>query len=75
MAANAELAAAYILKELFRWVFKAKTRKAGEKRLGRWEEKARASGIPELGAVLKTIARRREGILNFLRVPSGERNG
>ena len=65
MAANAELAAAYILKELFRWVFKAKTRKAGEKRLLRWEDKARTSGIPELKQVLKTIAHRREGIMNF----------
>jgi len=65
MAVNAELAAAYILKEEFRWAFRAKTRTAGEKRLLRWEEKARESGIPELLAVLKTIERRREGIMNF----------
>jgi transposase len=65
METNAELAAAYILKEEFRWAFKATTRTAGEKRLGRWEEKARASGIPELLDVLKTIGRRREGIMNF----------
>lgn len=65
MATNAELAAAYILKEEFRWAFKAKTRTAGEKRLLRWEEKARESGIPELLDVLGTIKRRREGIMNF----------
>lgn len=65
MAANAELSAAYILKEAFRWAFKAKTRVAGEKRLLRWEEKAAESGIPELMDVLKTIERRREGIMNF----------
>lgn len=65
METNAELAAAYILKEEFRWAFRAKTRTAGEKRLGRWEEKARESGIPELAQVLKTIEHRREGIMNF----------
>ena len=65
MATNAELAAGYILKEEFRWAFKAHTRAAGEKRLLRWEEKARESGIPELLAVLKTIERRRDGIMNF----------
>lgn len=65
MAVNAELAAAYILKEEFRWAFKAKNRTAGEKRLLRWEEKAAESGIPELRDVLKTIERRREGIMNF----------
>ena len=65
MAANAELSAAYILKEAFRWAFKAKTRTVGEKRLLRWEEKAAESGIPELRDVLKTIERRREGIMNF----------
>ena len=42
-----------------------RTRTAGEKRLGRWEEKVRASGIRELLDVLKTIGRRREGIMNF----------
>lgn len=65
METNAELAMAYILKEEFRWAFKATTRTAGEKRLGRWETKARESGIPEILAVLKTIERRREGIMNF----------
>ena len=65
METNAELAAAYILKEEFRWAFKATTRTAGEGRLGRWEEKVRASGIPELLDVLKTLERRREGIMNF----------
>lgn len=65
MATNAELAAGYILKEEFRWAFKAKTRTAGEKRLSKWEEKARESGIPELLDVLGTIGRRREGIMNF----------
>jgi transposase len=65
MEVNAELAAAYILKEDFRWAFKAKTRRAGEKRLFRWEEKALESGIPEMKDVLKTIERRREGIMNF----------
>ena len=65
METNAELAMAYLLKEEFRWAFKAKTRAAGEKRLLRWEEKARESCIPELAQVLKTIGRRREGIMNF----------
>jgi transposase len=65
MQINAELAAAYILKEEFRWAFQAHTRTAGEKRLFRWEEKARESAIPELLDVLKTIERRREGIMNF----------
>lgn len=65
MEINVELAAAYILKEEFRWAFKAHTRTAGEKRLLRWEEKARESGIPELLDVLKTIERRRQGIMNF----------
>jgi transposase len=65
MEANAELAAAYILKEEFRWAFWATTRSAGEKRLARWEKKVRESEIPELLAVLKTIERRREGIMNF----------
>lgn len=65
MQMNAELAAAYILKEEFRWVFKAKTRAAGEKRMLRWEEKVRQSGTPELLQVLKTIQHRREGIMNF----------
>jgi len=65
MEVNAELAAAYILKESFRWTFKAKTRETGEKRLLRWEEKALESGIPEMKDVLKTIERRREGIMNF----------
>ena len=65
MATNAELAAAYILKEEFRWVFKAQTRTAGEGRLLRWEEKVRESGIPELLKALKTIGRRRKGIMNF----------
>jgi transposase len=65
METNAELSAGYILKEEFRWVFKAKTRTAGEKRLLKWEEKARESGIPELLEVLKTIGRRREGIMNY----------
>lgn len=65
METNAELAAAYILKEEFRWAFKAKSRAAGEKRLLRWEEKVRQSGIPELLKVLETIGRRREGIMNF----------
>ena len=65
METNAELAAAYILKEEFRWAFKAKTRTAGEKRLWRWEEKTRESGIPELAQALKTIEHRRDGIMNF----------
>jgi len=65
MEMNAELAAAYILKEDFRWAFKAKARKAGEKRLGRWEGRARESGIPEFQKILQTIKRRREGIMNF----------
>ena len=65
MAVNVELTAAYILKEDFRWAFKAKTRTVGEKRLLRWEEKAAESGIPELMDVLKMIERRREGIMNF----------
>jgi transposase len=65
MEANAELAEAYILKEEFRWVFTARTRKAGEKRLLKWEDKVRESGIPELLDVLKTIDRRREGIMNY----------
>lgn len=65
MAVNAELSAAYILKEAFRWAFKATTRNAGEKRLGRWEAKALESGIPEFRTILKTIKRRREGIMNF----------
>lgn len=77
METNAELAAAYILKEEFRWAFKATTRTAGEKRLGRWEDKARESGIPELLAVLKTVERRREGIMNFFeyRVANGMAEG
>lgn len=65
MEMNKELAEAYILKEDFRWAFKATTRMAGEKRLGRWETKARESEIPEILDVLKTIERRREGIMNF----------
>ena len=77
METNAELAAAYILKEEFRWAFRATTRPAGEKRLGRWEDKARESGIPELLAVLKTVERRREGIMNFFeyRVANGMAEG
>jgi transposase len=65
MEVNKELAQAYILKEDFRWAFKAATRAAGEKRLGGWEAKARECGIPEIQAVLKTIEHRREGIMNF----------
>lgn len=65
MEINKELAEAYILKEDFRWAFKAATRATGEKRLGGWETKARESGIPEILGVLKTIERRREGIMNF----------
>jgi transposase len=65
MAVNVELTAAYLLKEDFRWAFKAKTRTVGEKRRLRWEEKAAESGIPELMDVLKMIERRREGIMNF----------
>jgi transposase len=65
MATNAELAAAYILKEAFRWVFKAQTRTAGEKRLLRWGIQVRESGIQELRKALKTIDRRREGIMNY----------
>jgi len=65
MESNAELAAAYILKEEFRWVFKARRKDIGEKRLLKWEEKAKESGIQELAEVLKTIHRRREGIMNY----------
>jgi transposase len=65
MLVNVELAAAYILKEEFRWVFDATTKASGEKRLLKWEEKVIESGIPELKDVLKTIERRREGIMNF----------
>jgi len=65
MATNAELAAAYLLKEEFRFVFKARTRSEGTKRLLRWENKARESGMPEFVSVLGTIERRREGILNY----------
>jgi transposase len=64
MEINKELAEAF-LKEDFRWAFKAATRTAREKRLGGWETKARESRIPEILAVLKTIERRREGIMNF----------
>ena len=65
MATNAELAAAYLLKEEFRYVFKARTRTEGTRRLLRWEDKARESGMPEFASVLGTIERRREGILNY----------
>lgn len=65
MSVNAELAAAYILKEEFRWVFKATTPAAGKKRMLKWEEKVIESKIPELMDVLKTIERRRDGIMNF----------
>jgi transposase len=65
MEVNKELAEAYILKEDFRWAFKASTRTAGEQRLGGWEAKARECGIPEILGVLTTIERRREGIMNF----------
>lgn len=65
MAVNSELAAAYILKEEFRWVFTAKNRASGERRLTKWKKQATESGIPELIAVVKTIERRREGVMNF----------
>jgi len=67
LALNTDLTAGHILKEGFRYVFRASDMKEGRKRLKAWEAQVRESGVPELLDVLKTIERRRKGIENFFR--------
>jgi transposase len=65
--ANTDLTKGYLLKEAFRDVFRATTMATARARMKVWERQVRESGVPELVAVLKTIARRRRGIENFFR--------
>jgi len=77
LAANTDLTAGYILKEAFRDVFNASTRRDGRRRLKAWEAQVRESNVPELLKVLKTIDRRRAGIEAFFqyRVANGMAEG
>jgi transposase len=77
LAANTDLTAGYILKEAFREVFKATTRRAGRACLRAWEQQVRESQLPELLKVLRTIKRRRAGIEAFFqyRVANGMAEG
>jgi transposase len=64
---NNDLTKGYVLKEGFRDVFATGNLSEGRERLKRWEQQVRESGVAELVAVLKTIRRRRRGILNYFR--------
>jgi len=77
LSVNADLTAGYVLKEAFRDVFAARTRATGERRLAAWQRQVEESGVPELLAVLRTIERRRDGIVNFFehRVANGMAEG
>ena len=63
--ANTDLTKGYILKEAFRYVFKARNFRDGRRRLHAWEAQVRESGVPELLKVLGMIERRRSGIEKF----------
>jgi transposase len=67
LAANTDLTVAYVLKEAFRDVFDAEGVREGKRRLKAWEAQVRESKIPELLKVLKTINRRRAGIVAFFK--------
>jgi transposase len=77
LALNNDITVAYILKEAFRDVFRAPTRKSGERRLKDWKAQAIESKVPELAAVVAMLKRRHTGVMNFLehRVSNGMAEG
>lgn len=67
LAVNKPLNAAYVLKEDFRALFDEENALVAREEIKAWKARARESGLPELLAFVKTLNRRRYGILNFFR--------
>jgi transposase len=74
---NNDLTSGYILKEAFRDVFRAPTRKSGERRLKECKEQALESNVPELARVVAMLERRHKGVMTFFehRVSNGMAEG
>jgi transposase len=77
LAVNVDLMAAYVLKEAFRDVYRARSKAVGSRRPRDWKKQVEEANVPELLAALRTIIRRRNGILNFFdhRVANGMSEG
>jgi transposase len=67
LAVNETLNMAYVLKEDLRVVFRLNDPLRARAKLKDWKRRARESGIPELQAYVKTLNRRRFGIMNFFK--------
>lgn len=67
LAVNRPLSVAYILKEDFRALFDEEDPKRARRDLKDWKARAAESRLPELLDFVRTLNRRRYGILNFFR--------
>lgn len=67
MRANTPLNRAYLLKEDFRGIFEEEDPLRARAALRDWKARVRESKIPELTEVVRTMNRRRYGILNYFR--------
>jgi len=67
MRANTRLNRGYLLKEDFRGAFEEEDPVRARTALRDWKARVRESKIPELIEVVRTMNRRRHGILNFFR--------
>ena len=70
LAISAELKKAYILKESFYRLFRAKTRKAATRKLKDWLYLAAESGLPEFNHCIDTFTKWKSAIVNIVETKS-----